>query len=305
MSKEERIKYWFLMVGFFTYGVAGMMSTSFLPLFKDYRYLESASYASVIWTTVAVWHVFRELRERNVHLSALDQMKRDFISHVTHEFRTPLNAIESAVEFLMGLSKDELRENLRVDEYLHLLQSNVGRLSEFVDELLDLATIQHSKVRLSLKMVDLYALSQKVIDLLRPISERTNTSVKLEGEPAIVSCDEEKIQQVISNLLSNALKAAPGGQVLIIINQIDGYAQLSIEDNGIGIPQEELKNIFSSFYQVSHDRNTFKGTGLGLAIAKGWVESHGGRIWAESLGVNCGTRFTFSLFLIQPNPPNS
>ena len=133
------------LISFSVYGVGALLTCALLPLFGDYRLLESTSYGSVIWTTFAVWFVFKELQERNNALLKLDDLKKELINHVTHEFRTPLGAISSAVKTIDGTKPHERR---KLKEYLRMINSNVGRLSHFVNELLDLAAIQQAKINL-------------------------------------------------------------------------------------------------------------------------------------------------------------
>lgn len=281
-----------VLAGFVIYAVCALFTCALLPFFGEYKYLESTSYGSVIWSTSAVLYVFKDLYDRNRSLMELDALKKELINHVTHEFRTPLGVISSAVE-IIDATKPHERKKLK--DYLRMIDSNVNRLSHFVNELLDLAAIQQAKVRLNKTEADLFSLIEKTVARLKPLAEKECIKISLEGASLPYVCDEEKIEQVIVNLISNAIKATPGGQIDISVQQDSGDIHLSVTDNGIGIDREHLDHIFSSFYRIAIKQSPHKGTGLGLAIAKGWVEAHGGKIWAESKGEGNGTTFKIIL----------
>jgi two-component system, OmpR family, phosphate regulon sensor histidine kinase PhoR len=222
----------------------------------------------------------------------LDVFKKDLINHVTHEFRTPLNAIASAAEIIAACRPEERG---KAADYLKMINSNVDRLTHFVDELLELAVIQQAKVRLNLVEADLLLMAEKIISRLKPLAEKSGVEMSLEGAPLICVCDEDKIEQVIGNLIANAIKAAPAGRVVVSIMRDGQRVCVSIADNGVGIAPEHLPHIFSSFYRIAIKKSAQKGSGLGLAIAKGWIEAHGGKIWAESEGLGKGAKIIFTL----------
>jgi signal transduction histidine kinase len=283
------------LIGFALYGIGASFSGALLPLFGEYRLLESTSYCSVIWTTFAAWYVFKELQERNKSLMELDTFKKELINHVTHEFRTPLSAIASAVDVIENSQPGDKR---KVDDYLHMIQSNTGRLSHFVDELLDLAAIQQAKIRLTKSETDLFSLIENAITRLRPLAEKQRVAISLNGNSLSYECDQEKMDQVIVNLISNAIKASPNGGIEITLSQQQGRIEISVLDNGIGIPPEHIEHVFSSFYSIATKSSSIKGSGLGLAIAKGWIDAHGGKIDVKSKGSGTGAEFKISLPLI-------
>jgi len=225
------------------------------------------------------------------------------ITGVTHEFKSPLGSIKSAVEILLEDAGKKTINRQRLTEFLLMIQNNADRLGLFIQGLLDLSKIEQAQVKLFLEPTDLKELARKCIQLFKPISEKKGLSVALKAEDLpMVSCDQEKIQQVISNLLSNALKFTDQGTILVQITEEGEEVRIAIQDTGRGIPPKELERIFEKFYQVPmvspnpEGSPPFpKGAGLGLSIAKGWVEAHQGRIWAESEGLGRGTRFVFTL----------
>ncbi len=294
-KRDQKRRYAFFIIGGFSYSVCGLLTASLFPLFGEYKYLDMSSYSSVIWTTLAVWHVYREQEDRNRQLSELDAMKKEFINHVTHEFKSPLFAIQSAVDIFADLIADDEKNKTKKVDYLEMVRKNADRLGEFVDELLDLAAIQQSVLKLKKQDVDLVELTTRSLELLRPMADQQKTAIKIIGEPVIAHCDEGKIQQVMANLLSNAIKFAPGGDVDVMIQQSGEGVIVSVRDDGAGIASEHVAHVFSSFFHVQQKTSGFKGTGLGLAIAKGWVEAHGGEIWVKSEGEGHGSTFIFTL----------
>ena len=164
-----------------------------------------------------------------------------------------------------------------------------------MDELLDLAAIQQSSVNLKKQDVDLVEITSRSIELLRPMADQQKTTIKINGEQVVAHCDEGKIQHVMGNLLSNAIKFTPGGHVEVLIQKSGEGVTVSVRDDGAGIAPEHVAHVFSSFFHVQQKNSGYKGSGLGLAIAKGWVEAHGGRIWAESAGPGQGATFFFQL----------
>lgn len=280
------------LLGLLVYGAGALVSSALFPLLGEYRFLEPTSYGSVVWSTFSLWLAYKDSEQKNHVLSELNELKKNLINHVTHELRTPLNAISSAVEMI---SEVKTVEDPKFRDYSRMIALNADRLSHFVDELLDVAKLQQAKVTIQPKACDLLALAKDVSSRLAPVAERKDVAVQVDGSETEVVCDPRKIEQVITNLLSNAIKASEGGTIRVTAVRSGEQASLSVQDFGIGIPSEHLPNIFSSFYQVSLGKTAHKGVGLGLAIAKGLVETHGGRIWAESGGVGKGTTVTFTL----------
>jgi signal transduction histidine kinase len=259
----------------------------------DYSWLESASYSTVVWTTFAVSFVIKDLKSKNKTLSELDVFKKTIINHVTHEFRTPLGAIRSALDVLFDGANQNAAQKM---DYLQMISNNTDRLDKFVNQLLDLASIQQSKINLNLEEIDLRSLIEKTIQDHQGLIDKAGIKLNLNLESHQYSCDPDKIYQVISNLLSNAIKAAPQGTIEIKLLKNESNLLILVKDNGRGIPKDHLNKVFLSFYQVTINKSShLKGSGLGLAIAKGWVEAHGGKIWAESVGEGKGATFKIEL----------
>ncbi|MFZ0531774.1 MAG: ATP-binding protein [Anaerolineales bacterium] len=223
----------------------------------------------------------------------IDAMRRDFISNVSHELRTPLAALKALTETLQAGALEDLPAAHR---FLEQMETEVDSLSLMVSELLELSRIESGRVPLNFA-------STLPIDIINPAYERLRLQAERAGLtltveipddlPAILA-DATRAQQVVVNLLHNAIKFTPrGGKVTISAAQQDRMVQFAVTDSGIGIDADDLPRIFERFYKVDRSRAT-SGTGLGLAIARHLIEAHGGRIWAES-EVGKGSTFYFTI----------
>jgi signal transduction histidine kinase len=211
---------------------------------------------------------------------------------LTHELRSPLSAIQSAVEIMQsGLKKHPSGFN---EEYLRMIQSNADRLDRFIRDLLNVVQIQEGRVSIRRDSFDLREILRKEVSVYEALA--VTRLIKIDyrpNGPVNVVGDEDKLRQVLSNILSNAVKFSPDhSDVFVTLAQHNYGIQCAVADKGAGVPKDALNKIFDQFYCGS---NSGKGAGLGLAIAKGWVEAHGGRIWAESEGNGKGTTVTFTL----------
>ena len=238
-------------------------------------------------------------------LNELDELKRDFVSCVTHDLRSPLSAIESYVnDMLEGGAREFERNGI---ENLNIIRNNAVRLSRLIDNLLDAAKLESGRIELDLKLTNIHSVINDVAKLFASYAEDKKITIKSklsELIPGIV-IDGDKIRQVLANLVSNSIKftpsgVPPGGGTITIVDELitdteknQRFVQISVTDTGLGIPAENLDKIFSKFTKVS---NT-KGTGLGLFISSNIIELHGGKIWVESPvpGSTKGSKFTFTL----------
>jgi signal transduction histidine kinase len=217
------------------------------------------------------------------------------LAGLTHELKSPLAAIQNALDFLSG-QETNYPTGSREAEYLDMLQRNSTRLTEFVDELLITLGPESNRQQLRLEDVDLTALCGEVIERYRALAGSKGVRLELmQGRelPAIKG-DRNRIEKVISNLLSNALKFTGQGQIQVYIEAEPHEQRVCVRDTGVGVPAPELPHLFDRFYQ-GRAGQAQKGSGIGLSIAKAWVEAHGGRIWAESDGEGKGTTVSFSL----------
>lgn len=245
----------------------------------------------------------QEFNTMAVKLKELDQLKDAFVSSVSHELRSPLTAILGYVELLTMKPFNELNPE-KAKKALDIIQESTVRLTKFVNDILDAAKIKAGKMEIQKTPFDLRATSESIFGLFHPLFEKKKIDAKLQipdNIPTIVA-DGEKIRQVITNLLSNALKFTPeGGSITLSATgarATDGVITIYVKDSGIGIPKEHQHLVFERFQQVPGTKEKIsgatKGTGLGLTIAKGIIEAHGGQIGLES-EPGKGTTFFFKL----------
>lgn len=229
-------------------------------------------------------------------LSKLENMRRGFIADVSHELRTPLTLIKG---YTKGLMDVELPENKK-DEYFKIICEETDRLTELINNLLDLSRMESGSNTLNIESFNINELIRRNILKFSNGLEKKNIHVEIEfkKEPLWVAADRESISQVIANLIDNAVKFMNNEDTLTIDTCIkDNKALISIKDTGIGIPDDEIKNIWERFYKGDKSRSRqVKGTGLGLAIVKEIIKSHNEDIIVESK-VGEGTRFSFTLRL--------
>ena len=234
-------------------------------------------------------------------LRRAESMRREFVANVSHELRTPVAGIKALVETLEDGALDD-REAAR--EFLGRMHVEVDGLAQLVEELLELSRVESGRVALNRRPIDLAELVGAAAERLRPQAERQGLDLVIDlpsGLPAI-QADPERLQQVVVNLVHNALKfTPPGGKVTVSADRRDAEVAVVVADTGEGIAPEALPRLFERFYKVDKARAT-GGTGLGLAIAKHVVQAHGGRIWAESPGEGRGATFTFCLPVEAPSP---
>jgi two-component system phosphate regulon sensor histidine kinase PhoR len=236
-------------------------------------------------------------------LRRAETVRREFVANVSHELRTPVACLKALVE---TLEDGALEAPEAAREFLDRMQVEVDDLAQLVEELLELSRIESGRVSLDLQPVDIAPMVAAAAERLRPHAERQGLTLTLDlptGLPTALA-DPERIHQVITNLVHNAVKfTPPGGRVTVTAEQRDGEVTVHVVDNGVGIPSEALPRLFERFYKVDKAR-AGGGTGLGLAIAKHLVQVHSGRIWAESAGEGQGARFSFALPAV-PSSPNA
>lgn len=218
-----------------------------------------------------------------------------------HEVRNLIATFVGFSELL--LSQDWPPEKQR--EYLETMRDEGMRVSQFLNELLDLQRMDAQGVKLQPRPVDLGALLQFAADVAGH-DPRHPIILDRHGELPLAYAEPDRIQQVLGNLLSNARKYSPdGGPIRLSSRPTRGLIEVCVEDSGVGIPDAALERVFERFYRVeSLLHGAVRGTGLGLAISKEIVEAHGGRIWAESAGLGQGARFCFTLPIagVAPTP---
>ncbi|HEU4793743.1 MAG TPA: ATP-binding protein [Nitrolancea sp.] len=233
-------------------------------------------------------------------LRRAETMRREIAANISHELRTPVAALKALVETL----EDGALEDPEVArDFLSRMHVEVDGLAQLVEELLELSRIESGQVALRLKSADLGSVVVTAAERLRPQSERLGVSftVHAPGDLPPVRIDPDRIQQVVINLVHNAVKfTPPGGHIAVTVEHRGNEIVVSVADNGVGIAPDALQRLFERFYKADKAR-TGGGTGLGLAIAKHLVQVHGGRIWAESPGEGQGATFTFAIPVMAPS----
>jgi two-component system sensor histidine kinase GlrK len=231
----------------------------------------------------------------------LDEMKEDIIDRVSHKLRTPLTAIREATRMLLDGSY--AKEPEKQKELLKITKIECERLIHSVNRILDLSRMEAGMMDFTFKKRNLLPVIQNTVLKLAPIAQKKKIDLELKpsGKLPRVWIGEERVAQVVENLLGNALKfTAENGKVIVqtAVNINDKkFLEVSILDNGCGIPGEDLSTIFDKFKRVGTGKNRVRGTGLGLSIAKYIVSSHGGKIWVKSKPGK-GSIFSFSLPVI-------
>ncbi len=223
----------------------------------------------------------------------LEVVRRDFVSNVSHELRTPLASLKAVSETLQG---GALADPPAAQRFLAQMEKEIDDMTQLVTELLELSRIESGQTPFNLQSVDPRQLLVRSVERMELQAERAGLKISidcLEGMPS-VRADRERIEQVLMNLLHNAVKFTPaGGEITASARPDGGWILFSVKDNGVGIAPEALPRIFERFYKADQSRSG-GGTGLGLSIARHTIEAHGGRIWVES-EPGVGSTFTFTL----------
>jgi len=237
---------------------------------------------------IAVFHDKTRLKE-------LEKIRQDFVANVSHELRTPLTTIKGYVETLLeGALKEEV-----AFQFIQVIKRHTDRLTKIVEDLLTLSKIESKEFQLKREEISAARLMEEVIHLVKGEAERKNIRLSLsEVHPNLFLLgDPYYLEQILINLLDNAIKYTPeGGEIILSVKERPpDEVELSVKDNGIGIPEEDLPRIFERFYRVDKGRSQeLGGTGLGLSIVKHLAHAHGGKVWAES---QLGKGSTFYLTL--------
>ena len=237
---------------------------------------------------------FNLMAERLEHT---EDMRRQLIGDVAHELRTPLTYIKGSME---GLIDDVLPATLETYQLVH---QEAERLNRLVSDLQELSRVETGSLEMDLHSVQFNSLVEVVGKRLGTQFAEKNVrlAIDIRDDLPAIRADDDRIIQVLTNLLTNALRYAPeAGVVSLSASRENNFLRVSVSDTGIGIPPEHLPHIFTRFYRVDKSRSRQAGgSGIGLTITRHLVEAHGGRIWAESSGQDLGTTFIFTLPLAE------
>ena len=257
--------------------------------------------------------LYQEINDTNKKLAKLERLKSDFISIVSHELRTPLTTIKNSLDIVTSGKTGDLSEN--ANKFLDMAKRNVVRLSGIINDLLDISKIEAGKLDFKYTSASILPVIEYVKNNLQGVAKEKDIQIDCESDNSDVAiyADTNRLEQVLTNLVSNAIKFTPAnGKIKISsklinakdisveecfkedIEKLEGdYVQVCVSDQGIGIEHENLKQVFDKFQQIENSLSRkVGGSGLGLAIAKQLIESHNGAIWCDSI-VNKGSNFYF------------
>jgi len=295
--------YFIIGMGSFCFGIISIAAGA-LNLHSNYQLtpfiLKVGAAIEMIMFSIALAQRINTLQTRNKqtrieNLKRMDKLKDEFLANTSHELRTPLNAIIGIADTLSDRAKDRLNDEDK--RSLSLISGSGYRLANLVNDILDFSKLKQDEILLTKKPLDIESIIDTVVQLSEPALKDKNLLLvkKIDSSIPAVLADEDRIFQILHNLIANAIKFTPEGKITVRVTQKNKLIHVVIEDSGIGISASKFFKIFRSFEQAdgSIDRK-FGGTGLGLSITKKLVELHGGKIWVESeLGKD--SKFTFTL----------
>ena len=230
---------------------------------------------------------------------SLEKLRQEFTAMMVHELRAPLTAVRwSSESMLKNLSAASGVDPAKIKDTVVTIETASNNMLELVNDLLDLAKIEAGKFELNIQEYDIVELINEQSKVFKIQAETKHLGLNvITPEKFSFKFDKIRIGQVLGNLISNAIKYTDAGQidVNLEVNENEKKVIVGVKDSGIGIPREDLAQLFSKFKQLTATDRSRKGTGLGLVVSKGIVEAHGGEIWAESAGENLGSTFYFSL----------
>jgi signal transduction histidine kinase len=239
----------------------------------------------------------KELRESNEKLKEMYEIKSSFTSMVSHELRTPLTAIKEGIAIMLDGSAGEINADQK--EFLDIAKRNVDRLKRLIDDVLDFSKLESKKMVFKMQKGDIMQTIKEVVAVQKPVAEERNLYLKaeLDGSISKIEFDSDRMNQVLNNLVSNAIKFTKIGGVAISVSEDreENTVVVCVKDTGKGIKKDDLPKLFQKFQQLGgpNQRKT-GGTGLGLSISKEIIEQHGGKIWVESQ-YGKGSEFKFIL----------
>lgn len=228
-------------------------------------------------------------------LIRLNRARRDMVANISHELRTPIANIRLIIDGLF-LETEKPKRKKSIDS-LHAIASETDALQWMAEELLDLSMIESGQAIMKMVDFEAYLLVEDAVERVYDQSAAKELDVVHDIDKDLyVLCDQDKVRRVLINLIHNATKWSPPGEIIMVqAKQSGDEVVFSVLDNGPGVPEDQKERIFERFYQADESRSVSEGTGLGLAICKHIVEAHGGRIWAEGNAEQNGGRFHFTL----------
>ena len=244
--------------------------------------------ASQVGVALQNAQLYAEQAATLAQLRELDRLKSSFLANMSHELRTPLNSILGFADVILEELDGPLTENMAND--LRLIQKNGSHLLHLINDVLDMAKIEAGRMNLNPEKFFLIELLEEVTSITSPLASEKNLALFIEPESDLginVYADRTRMRQVMINLVNNAIKFTERGKISVRLERCEVGALVRVKDTGIGIPPDKLESVFQEFTQVdTSTTRTAGGTGLGLPISRRLIEMHGGRLWAESSGIN-------------------
>ncbi len=281
-------------IGFFVFAF-------FQSLALSYQYSKVNEAKELL--TASLEEKARELEIKNIDLSRLDKLKDEFLANTSHELRTPLNGIIGITDSLLQGAAGGISAS--VSKNLALVVSSAKRLSGLINDSLDYSKLENSDLILKRKAVDIRSIVETVLNISQQLilGEEITLLNKIPHNINYVNGDENRLQQILYNLVGNAIKFTNQGQISVVGKEKGDLLELSVSDTGVGIPEESFESIFKSFEQGQHsNERVSEGTGLGLSITRKLIELHQGKIWVESQPGK-GSTFFFTLPLLNQKHP--
>jgi K+-sensing histidine kinase KdpD len=249
------------------------------------------TYASLLSPAGTLQNIIATIRDIS-HFREADELKSTFISIVSHELKTPVALIKG---YVSTLRRNDARWDPNVvDESLKVIEEEADHLGELIEDLLDTSRLQASSLSLKKNEVYLPELIERLIKRFKTQTTEHTLVASFTPDFPTIFADEKRIEQVVSNLISNAIKYSSNGIISIEGHQNNQNVIVCVRDDGLGISPDDLPHVFDRFYRGPGEARKTKGAGLGLYLAKAIVEAHGGKIWVDS-GIEKGARFCFSL----------
>lgn len=225
----------------------------------------------------------------------VEEIKRDFVANVSHELRTPLASIKGYSETLLDGALDD---KATLKKFLNIIDRHANRMTALIEDLLTLSKLESHQMPMSFEPLDIKNIISGIIQGCEKQAKDKGIEIVMDitdGEILKVMGDKGRLEQVVVNLVDNAIKYTNDGVVKVVVKKLDNVLRVDIEDTGIGIPEKDIPRIFERFYRVDKGRSReLGGTGLGLAIVKHIIQGHNGKIWVESQ-LGKGTTFSFTL----------
>ncbi|MDQ3932568.1 MAG: PAS domain-containing sensor histidine kinase, partial [Actinomycetota bacterium] len=243
---------------------------------------------------VALQRALAREREAAVELSRLNDLRTQFLAGIAHDVRTPVIAIRDLVDLLLGslAGTGDDEGDIDLEDALTLVADNADQLEELTRQLAEFALLERPQIELAPEALDLPTAVQHCIEPLRRTLSHVELEIDVEG---VVEADPVAFRRILTNLLTNAVHNAPkGSTVRVASRQRNGEVEISVADEGPGIPTDQLDLLFEEFYQGPSPQSSRRGFGLGLAIVRNYVQRHGGLVWVESTP-GAGATFRFTL----------